>query len=50
MKISQRGLIVNATRASRFFDDLYVDVFQVVSFHMNIYTNLSQDFEIMSTW
>ena len=49
MKISQRGLIVNATRANRFFDD-YVDVFQVVSFHMNIYTNLSQDFEIMSTW
>ena len=29
---------------------IYVDVFQVVSFHMNIYTNLSQDFEIMSTW
>ena len=36
MKISQRGLIVNAKRANRFLM-IYVNVFQVVSFHIYEY-------------
>ena len=50
MKTSQRGLIVNAKRATRLFDDLCGCVPSSFLSYICIHTNLIQDFEIMSTW
>lgn len=49
-KSKRAYIIVNAKRATRFFDDLCGCVPSSFLSYICIHTNLIQDFEIMSTW